>query len=78
MAQEEKWEDAWNSYMAAIADPWNAFLDTAEDLTVEDILLDANTDVEVLTWVSNNIFVEGASLGEVIPELNGAIDAVAA
>lgn len=42
----------------------------AEELSVEDAKLDAQTDEEVIRFVADNTFVDGVSLTDTYPEID--------
>jgi len=69
-AQGQKWTDAWMTYEEAIAQPWNDFVSRAEQLSVEDAELDMQTDEEIIRFISDNTYVDGASLTDTYPEIN--------
>ena len=73
MAQDEalmqEWENAWSSYMSAVEQPWNDFLDSAEALIIKDHAMDTKTDEEVISYIIDNTWVDGQSLREMFPEV---------
>ena len=68
--QGQKWADAWIAYQDAITKPWNDFVTRAEELSVEDAKLDAQTKEETIRFVADNTFVDGVSLTEKYPEID--------
>ena len=68
--QGQKWAEAWIAYQDAIAQPWNDFVDRAEELSIEDAKLDAQTDEEVIRFISDNTFVDGVSLTDKYPQID--------
>jgi hypothetical protein len=68
-ALDQQWEEAWNAYQAAIAQPWNDFLTTAEGLAKEEDRQDAQTFDESVRFIANNTFIDGVPLIEAYPEV---------
>ena len=65
--------EAWNNYESAVHQPWDDFLTKVEELTVRGIEMDAKTDQEVVTWVTQNTFVDGESLYEKYPQVQDVL-----
>jgi hypothetical protein len=66
---DQKWMDAWGTYQQAIAQPWNDFLTTSEELEREGSQLDVQTTEEVVNFVADNTYVDGQTLNEAFPEV---------
>ena len=66
--QDQKWVDAIEAYVAAVEEPWHAFLDQAEQLTDENIKMGMETNEEYISYIANNTFVDGKSLSEILPQ----------
>jgi hypothetical protein len=66
-------EDNWNAYMEAIAEPYNEFLKRANEIENKALSIDAGRAETVLSWAADNIFYDGARLGDVVP-IDGAIE----
>ena len=65
----QKWADAWTSYVDAIQTPWNDFVTQAESLDREGAEMDIATMEEMITFIANNTFIDGASLSETFPSI---------
>jgi len=65
---DARWAEAWQSYQAAIAKPWDEFLTSVEGLVQEGHDQDWKTNEEVFTFISNNTFIDGKSIAEKFPE----------
>ena len=68
--QGQKWADAWIAYEDAITRPWNDFVTRAEELSIEDAKLDAQTDEEIIRFIADNTFVDGVSLTDKYPQID--------
>ena len=66
--QDAKWAEAWQTYMDAVAQPWNDFLTQAEKLSDEYVESGIQTDQEIMRFIAENTFVDGKSLSEVFPQ----------
>ena len=60
-------EENWNTYMEAIEEPFNEFMKTANEIENKAINMDANNTNIILGWAADNIFYDGARLGDVVP-----------
>lgn len=56
--------------MNAITEPWNDFVTRAEELSIEDAKIDAQTEEEIIRFVADNTFVDGVSLTDKYPEID--------
>ena len=65
---DSRWAEAWKSYQAAIAKPWDDFLTSVEGLIQEGHDQDWKTNEEVFTFICNNTYIDGKSIAEKFPE----------
>ena len=70
-----RYEANWVEYMEAIAKPWNKFIETGDQINDDAVAADAKNTEAVLRWFSDEVFVNGQPLGELLP-IQEAIDQV--
>ena len=75
-ALDQKWAEAWFAYQDAIAQPWSEFLDKADDYVEEGQELDMETFDEMITFVAENTFINGMSLADTFPGIEGFLGAM--
>lgn len=59
--------------MDAVQAPSREFLDKAEDLDKAASTLDVKTSLDISNFVAENVFVDGASLDEMFPQIDSAL-----